>query len=255
MLPMFPDRIEVEHIDADDLCVVWLDEAVEGVGDNRLYREIAEVSWEEVAVAIPAERELVALAAAGAVDGDDFDRRADQLVRDRYPGEWDDEGPLDEGPLTSFADLDLGVMSAVAALVAAGALTTTSCRGHYSSRGEHRPLVRFVCDDNRLPLISSAAVSAECGLHLDPQGMLQLYASDIEAFIRFAEQLAARGAAFDEFSMEGVFESMEVYGDLIDDHESESGLAYFSRRDLLTIRRRLEADRPIDGHLPLFGEE
>ncbi|MEU4220960.1 hypothetical protein [Actinoplanes sp. NPDC026623] len=87
---------------------------------------------------------------------------SDQLVEDRYTGEWDDDGLIDDVPLARFYRLDLGVMSAVAALVAGYALTTTSCRGHHSRRGESQPLVRFICDDTRLSLIAKAATTAGC---------------------------------------------------------------------------------------------
>jgi hypothetical protein len=241
----------VEHIDADDLRVVWLEEAVEGFGDNRQYREIAEVSWDEVIAAIGEERNLVTLAAAKARDAREFDSVADQLIRERYTGEFDESGPIDEGPLAGLDTLDLGAMSAVTSLVAAGALTTTSCRGHHSDRGEPRPLVRFICDDRRLPLIAAAARDSRSGLTVDADGMLQLYATDIEAFIRFADEMVARREEFNTFSMEGMFESIEVYGDHLDEADTANS-RYFSRRDLAALRLRIAADSPLEGQLSMF---
>lgn len=255
MLPTFPRSLTVKNIDADKLRVVWLEEAVDGLGDNHEYREIAEISWDEVQAALSEERDLVAVAVTAAEDPDDFDNIADQLVRDRYTGEWDANGPIDEGPLTRLDDLDLGVMSAVAALVAAGALTTTSCRGHHSDRGEPRPLIRFVCDDLRLPLISEAVGSAKCGLTVDTEGMLQLYASDVEAFLRFAEQIVSRRELFGAFSMEGLFESMEVYDGYLDQIEADAEFEYVNRRDLAVMRRAIAANHPIEGQLSIFGNE
>ncbi|WP_433612568.1 hypothetical protein ACQP2P_01695 [Dactylosporangium sp. CA-139114] len=223
------------------------------MGDNLLYQEIAEVSWEEVAEAISAEQELLAVASLATGD-EDFDQRADAAVRDRYTGEryTYDGTEIDEGPLTRFQDLDLGVMSAVAALVASGCLTTTSCRGHHSNRGERRPLVRFICDDKRLPLISAAAAEAGCGLHLDTWGMLQLYASEVNAFVRFASRLLARRETFASFSMENLFESRDVYGEYLEDWEADHDLEYFSRRELLLMRQRIASLNPIEGQDRLF---
>ena len=45
-------------------------------------------------------------------------------------------------------------MSAVAALSAAGCVTTTSCRGH-RRHGEPSPLVRFATDEQRLPVVQA----------------------------------------------------------------------------------------------------
>lgn len=253
MLPTFPGSVRVEMIDADELCVVWLEETAEGVGDNREYEEIAEVTWDEVAAAIPAERELLAIASE-ATDGEDFDRRADDAIDERYSGDryTPDGTEVDEGPLTRFQDLDLGVMSAVAALVAAGALTTTSCRGHQANRGEPRPLIRFVCDEVRLPWISSAAAEAGCGLLLDPHGMLQLYASDVGAFVSFASRLLARRDTFAGLSMEDLFESRDAYGQYVDDWEATHESTYFSRRDLDLMRRAMPSVRPTKGQDQLF---
>jgi hypothetical protein len=255
VLPTFPHSITVKHIDADDLRVVWLEEAIDGFGDNPDYFEIAEISWDEARAAIGAERELVALASAAALDAGGFDSVADQLVRDRYTGDWDDDGPIDEGPLTRLDELDLGVMSAVAALVAGGALTTTSCRGHHSSRGEPWTVIRFICDDLRLPLITEAARNANCGLMVDAEGMLVLHASDVEAFLRFAEQMVSRAESFGTLSMDDLFESMDVYDGYLDEVEADNESSYVNRRDLAAMRRRMAADRPIEGQLSIFGNE
>lgn len=245
MLPTFTEPISIGRVDPDDLRVVWLEEATEGIGDNRLYFEIADVSWDEAAETIAAERELVGIAAAEARDPDDFDRVADQLVLDRYSGDWDDDGPLDDGPLARFQGLDLGVMSAVASLIAAGALTTTSCRGHHSNQGERRPLVRFICDEHRLPAIVSAAESANCGLLLDPRGLLQLYATDVEAFLRFSDEMVARRKEFGALPTAEPVVSMEIYDAYLDAADTDSDRGYFSRRDLTAVRQRMASEQPL----------
>jgi hypothetical protein len=257
VLPEFSAPVQGERVDADELRVVWLEEAIDGFGDNPHYREIAEVSWGDVADAIITERELLAEAVTRAKSDDDFDRLADHLVVDRLrkiDEEEDDEEAFDRQQIHRLHELDLGVMSAVAALAAARALTTTSCRGHHSDRGETRPLVRFICDEQRLPLISSAAADAHCGLLLDSQGMLQLHAADVEALIRFAEQMMARREEFEAMPTEGVYESFESYDDYLDEYYANSGGEYFSRRDLAAVRQMIASDRPIEGQLSIFGD-
>jgi hypothetical protein len=102
VLPTFPGPVTVEPVDPDNLRVVWLEEADEGVGDNHLYFVIAEVEWAEVQAVIDGERELIALAKAQATTHDEFDSVADRLVADRYTGEWDNDGLIDDGPLARF---------------------------------------------------------------------------------------------------------------------------------------------------------
>lgn len=195
MVPHFEVDIEVAEIDAGCLRTVWLDEVMaDGVGDNLMYEDISGTSWQEVNAVIAEETDLIGSASLRAVDGDDFDRIADADLRELCVAD-----DFDEGPLAAFADLDVGVMSAVAALSASGCITTTSCRGH-RARGEPSPLVRFAADEERLPLVRAAAVSAGCGLLLDDDGMLQLYAADVLAFIDFAREAMRRSEAFDAVS-------------------------------------------------------
>lgn len=116
MLPHFEVDIEVAEIDAGCLRVVWLDEVMaDGVGDNLRYEDISGTSWQEVNAVIAEETDLIGSASLRAVDGDDFDRIADTELRELYVAD-----DVDEGPLAAFADLDVGVMSAVAALSASG---------------------------------------------------------------------------------------------------------------------------------------
>ncbi|MBF9131391.1 hypothetical protein I0C86_20845 [Plantactinospora sp. S1510] len=255
MLPTFPGLVTVEPVDPEDLRVVWLEEADEGVSDNQLYFVIAEVTWSEVQAAIDGERELIALAKAQATTDDDFDSVADQLVEDRYTGDWDDDGLIDDGPLARFYPLDLGVMSAVAALVAGYALTTTSCRGHHSRRGEPKPLIRFICDDTRLPLIAAAATNAGCGMRLDSGNMLQLYGPDIDAITRFAEEMVSQRPRFDGLPADSAFESRTSYGDYLDDYEAYTDFADLTRADLARIRQMMKAGRPMEGQLRIFENE
>jgi len=195
MLPHFAVDIEIAEIDAGRLRVVWIDEVMaDGVGDNLMYEDISGTTWQEVNAVIAEEAALIDSASLRAVDEDDFDRIVDVELRQRYPGD-----DFDEGPLSPFTGLDAGVMSAVAALSASGCITTTSCRGH-RAHSEPNPLVRFAADEERLLLVQAAATSAGCGLLLDEDGMLQLYATSILAFIDFARETMRHSDAFDAVS-------------------------------------------------------
>jgi hypothetical protein len=143
-------------------------------------------------------------------------------------------------------------MSAVTALVAGYALTTTSCRGHHSSRGESEPFIRFICDDTRLPLIVAAATNAGCGIRLDSGNMLQLYGPDVESLLRFAGEMVNRRARFDGLPTESAFESRASYGDYLDDYEAHTNSADLTRGDLARIRQMMTAADPIEGQLTIF---
>lgn len=192
VLPQFNVDPEVAQVDPGLLRVVWLDEVLaDGVGDNLVYEEISGTAWPEVEGVITEEDELIRAAADRATDNDDFDRLVNYELEQRYPG-----NDFDEGPLSEFAGLGVGVMSAVAALSASGCVTTTSCRGH-RRHGEPSPLVRFATDEQRLPVVQAAASSAHCGLLLDEDGMLQLYAANVLALVEFAREILQRRQAFD----------------------------------------------------------
>jgi hypothetical protein len=253
VLPHFSDTVQVEAINEDDLAVVWLEDDHESFGGNLLYEDICDVSWAEVAATIGEERMLLELASESGTD-EQFDYRADALVRERYSGEryTDDGGEVDKGPLARFQDIDLGAMSAVAALVAAGAMTNTSCRGHQSRRGERRPLVRFVCDGALLPIVVDCAKQAECGLLLDHVGNLQLYASDVDAFVRFAEVLLSISSDLPIPPTEGPLVSRSGIEEYIEMIEVDRDFDYFSRRHLAMVDQMISSSQPLSGQDPLF---
>ncbi len=243
MLPHFEVDAKVDHVSAGNLRVVWIDEvAGEGIGDNRMYADMTGVGWSDVEEVIGAEAKLVSDAASRAGGIADFDRIADQLLDEQYPGE-----DLDEGPLSEFALLDVGVMAAVASLSAAGCVTTTSCRGH-AQRGEANPLVRFSADGHRLPLIRAACTRSGCGLLLDHAGMLQLYAADVLALIDFAKQVLDLRDSFDQIEPEV---ACKRPGDnLLQNYDHD-----VRWHDLDAMRAQLAADQPVQctGQLSLDG--
>src|SRR5262249_31744164 len=116
MLPHFDVEVVVEAINPEHLRVIWTDEVSDdGIGDNRLYIDLTGTRWPDVAPIIQAEEALIKVAAERAADTDDFDRIVEEMLEAQYPG--DDIG---EGPLSDFVQLDAGVISAAAALSAAG---------------------------------------------------------------------------------------------------------------------------------------
>jgi hypothetical protein len=191
MLPRFEVDPVVSEIDPGMLRVIWLDDAMtDGIGDNRHYQDIDGVTWQEVEDLIAAESDMVSAAASRALDFGDFDR----IIDHEFASQCEDDDD-DDGLLSDYVTFDVGVISAATALSAAGCVTTTSCRGH-ETRGEPNPLVRFTSDQQRLQAVRSAASSAGCGLLLDSEGMLQLYAPDVMCMIEFAREMLARRQQF-----------------------------------------------------------
>ncbi len=243
MLPRFNIEIEIARIDPVLLRVIWIDEvSSDGVGDNRLYEDFSGAEWTEVQAVTDAEEGLLQEAAQRAADIDDFDRIVDHMLEEQYPGD-----EFDEGPLSRFAGLDAGVMSAVAALSASGCISTTSCRGH-RVRGEPSPLVRFTADEERLIHVLAAVSSSGCGLLLDEDGMLQLYAMNVLAFVAFARELQQARHALD---------SIET---VVPQERPPSNLGDFTTvrwRDLEAAQDQVDSvhDAQCDGQLALFESD
>jgi hypothetical protein len=242
VVPEFGIRCEVGTINPDLLRVVWQDEVDgDGIGDNRCYFGLTGTGWPDVASLAEAEEALVQRVAEHACDARDFENLLNQAVDDEYPGE-----DLDEGPLAEFIMLDVGVISAVAALWAGGCVSTFSCRGHDTDR-DSCPHIRFTTDEQRLPFVRQAALSAGCGLALDNTGMLELYANDVLALIRFARALSALQTALKGIGT--VVPSERPADNYLDGYDS-----VVRRCDLADIRNKQEAEQPwhCDGQLSLF---
>jgi hypothetical protein len=213
MLPRFEVDPVVSEIDPGSLRVIWIDDAMtDGIGDNRNYQDLDGVTWQELHDLIAAESGMVGAAADRAVDSVDFDR----IIDDEFASQCEAED-VDGELLSDYATFDVGVISAAAALAAAGCITTTSCRGH-ETRGEPNPLVRFTTDEKRLQEVRSAASSANCGLLLDSEGMLQLYATNVMSMIAFAQEMLARRRQFDVITTQVAVQRPDRYvGDLLAD--------------------------------------
>jgi hypothetical protein len=246
MIPYFElaIAITVAPIDPELLRVIWIDEvSSDGVGDNRLYEDFSEIDWEDVSEIIKEESALLQEASQRATSADDFDLTINEIMEERYP-----DNDSADGVLLDFLSLDLGVMSAVAALSASGSVSTTSCRGH-NTGGEAAPLVRFTTDETRLPLIMAAASSSGCGLILDDDGMLQLYATNALSFVAFARELVKARNIFAANQTEVASPRLPRYAD--------DFTTAVRRKDYLEALNEWESARgyPIDGQLSLFEPE
>jgi hypothetical protein len=242
VVPEFDIRPEVETVHSDLLRVIWQDEVDgDGIGDNRCYFSLTGTVWPDVASLIEAEEALIQRVAEQACDAREFEKLLNQAVDDEYPGE-----DLDEGPLAEFIMLDVGLISAVAALWAAGCISTFSCRGH-DTESDSCPHIRFTTDEQRLPFVRQAALAARCGLALDNTGMLELYANDVLALIRFARALFALQTALNSIGT-------TVAGERPEDNYLDGYDPIVRRRDLADIRDKMEAEQPwrCDGQLSLF---
>lgn len=246
-LPRFEVQVAVEYIDSAELRVVFDDEiSDEGIGDNRLYFDTSGVEWASLPLILAEEREIIAAASQQAVGANDFDRSVGRVLAQRYPDDADDDT---DGALRGFTEIDLGVISAVAALSAAGCITTTSCRGHALS-GETHPLVRFTTSSDRLGLIRDSAESAGCGLLLDGAGMLQLYGTEVSHLMSFAQVMYNKRGKFDLINTR-VGQARNMVGDLLRDvlDPRVRDLEAASARD---DNRRTETD---PNQLTLFDED
>ena len=234
MLPHFDVDVRTDDIHPDLLRVIWTNEVTdEGIGDNRAYTDMTGADWSAVGQVIEAEATMLETAVANAVDATDFDRILGALMDVQYPGD-----DIDEGPLSEFATLDVGVMAAVAALSAAGCVSTTSCRGH-SDHGEPNPLVRFTADENRLPLVRDACARSGSGLVLDPVGMLQLYAADTLTLLEFARRMVELRDRFDTIDSDVACDRPN--DDLLDNYGVD-----LRRRDLYAIWDQAPADQRVE---------
>jgi hypothetical protein len=242
MLPHFDVEVVVGAINPEHLRVIWVDEVSEdGIGDNRLYIDLTGTDWSDIAPIIQVEEALIKVAAERAANADDFDRIIAEALAAQYPGD-----DIDEGPLSDFALLDAGVISAAAALSAAGCVSTTSCRGH-NGTGEPHPLIRFAADDLRLGYVREAAVLAGCGLLLDGGGMLQLFATNVLAFVAFAKALLEKREYLEAIT--STVACTRPGDDYLYDYDDD-----VRRRDLAKILERVDAERIVecDGQLSLF---
>ncbi len=151
-----------------------------GLEGNHLYRDIRFVGWDLVAAAIQAEAAL-------------FDRFRDAPDLDAEHDLWRDELELAETPEEDFWGLDLGVISAVFALSALGAVTVRSCNaGGFGGRhAEAIPLITMFLPVSIAHEVLAIADLADVGLVMQG-GLVRLYGRTDFDLHRFAQVALAR---------------------------------------------------------------
>jgi hypothetical protein len=105
-----------------------------------------------------------------------------------------------EAALECGLGFEFGVSGAVEALCAAGCPTFASCGGHgddFGGRSRH-PWALFAADAARLPLLVKAASETGCGLEIDEDGLLTVWASSPKEMIAFGERMLSGRGRFDD---------------------------------------------------------
>ncbi len=152
-----------------------------GLEGNHLYRDVRSVQWDLVAAAIQAEAAL-------------FDRFRASADMDAEYEAWREELEEAETPEEDFWGLDLGVISAVFALSAIGAVTVRSCNaGGFGGRhAEPFPLVTMFLPLKHVAEVLAAAEAADVGLDMLEGGLVRLYGRTDFDLHRFAQIALAR---------------------------------------------------------------
>jgi hypothetical protein len=173
-------EIEVDHLaeitdeeaDADE------DNGLEG---NQQYRDIRSIGWDFVAEALEREKALFARFTAATDLDDEADLYAEEIEEAVFPEE-------------DLWGLDIGVIGAVMALSALGAVTVSSCNagGFGGSHVERFPLVAFFLPRAAAAEVLAIAEAADVGLDMTDGGLVRLYGQTDFDLHRFAENALAR---------------------------------------------------------------
>lgn len=152
-----------------------------GLEGNHHYRDLRAVDWDLVAAALQAEAALFARFRAAA----DLDAEYEA---------WREELEAADTPEDDFYGLDLGVISAVFALSAIGAVTVRSCNaGGFGGRhAETYPLITMFLPRKHVAEIMAAAQAADVGLEMLESGLVELYGRTDFDLHRFAQAALAR---------------------------------------------------------------
>ena len=151
-----------------------------GMGGNRDYIDLRNVSWCQAKRVYEAESEIIARIEASA----DPESEYHQIERELF-----------EAP--ALGGLDVGVASSVVALAAAGCVPFSSCNAG-SFGGEHReafPLVVCCAKSDVCSLLVACAKEGKSGLQ-DSEGYLIAYADDVRKLRDFAHNVIMRGKEF-----------------------------------------------------------
>jgi hypothetical protein len=153
----------------------------DGLEGNQQYRDIRFITWAQVADGIAREQELFARFAAAEDVEEEAKRYTEEIEEALFPEE-------------DLWGLDIGVIGAVLALSALGAVTVTSCNaGGFGGRHtEAFPLVVFYLPQAAADEVMAVAQTADVGLDMTEGGLVRLYGRTDFDLHRFAEIALAR---------------------------------------------------------------
>jgi hypothetical protein len=120
---------------------------------------------------------------------EDFDRMCEKLE-----GRWGDGDERDD----RLFGLDYGVAGLVLALNHVGVGTAVSCRGHSGDQAwVGYPLVRCTTDACRLPILFELAGRCNCGVEVESDGLISVWAQSIMDTMSLGGEVLATRSRFD----------------------------------------------------------
>ena len=190
VIPEFDVDIKIAYDPAAPHADLTAEEVAAGFTDHHDYFPIPPVGWAHVEDCMEWEANLLAAAAASdAQDGPDW-------ILDEIAEADDDSDYLHYMSLAS--GLDLGVITLVMALAAAGTATFYSCAAGLDHRHHARyPTVGVVTDAERGRLIAELAQMNGCGVS-QGGGRLYIYAATVTRLHDLGCAILDRSADFDQ---------------------------------------------------------
>lgn len=176
-------RLEVERLAkiTDEEADAGEDNGLEG---NQQYRNIPSIGWDFVAEALIREKALFQRFAGASDVNDEAERYVEEIEMAVLPEE-------------DFWGLDIGVIGAVMALSALGAVTVSSCNagGFGGHHVERFPLVAMFLPRAIADEVLEIAEVADVGLDMTEGGLVRLYGRTDFDLHRFGEAALARRQA------------------------------------------------------------
>jgi hypothetical protein len=153
-----------------------------GLGSNRAYVDLRNLSWGDAKRVLALEGELI----ARIEQAEDTDAECETIDDELYESDQDLFG------------LDLGVASTVASLSAASCVPFSSCNAAAFGGDHHEsfPLVVFFAKAPMVDLLLAAATEADIGLATGVMGSVLAYSDDIRKFRAFAQRLISSSGSF-----------------------------------------------------------
>ena len=175
----------VRQLDIEQLAEINDEEADAGedigLEGNQQYRDLRSVSWDFVAEALQREKELFDRFEAADDIEDEAERYAEEIDTAIFPEE-------------DLWGLDIGVIGAVLALSALGALTVSSCNagGFGGAHVGRFPMVIMFLPRAIVEEVLAIAETADVGLDMAEGGLVRLYGRTDFDLHQFAEVALAR---------------------------------------------------------------